>query len=93
MRFGETIFVDERELSPADGIWDVEVKQLEYFRKFVKYQFGMLPNELISHCLIFLETKDFVKFGQVAKRMRRITYNMSCLCQIAPCVHTRGDFT
>ena len=96
VRLGETICVDERELSPADGIWDVEAKQLEYFRKFEKCQFGMLPNVIISHCLTFLEKRDFVKFGQVAKRMRFITCNMSntsCLCQISPCVHTRGDFT
>ena len=55
VRLGETIWVDERELSPADGIWDVEAKQLENFRKFEKCQFGMLPNEIISHCLTFLE--------------------------------------
>ena len=99
VRLWETFWVDERELSPADGIWDVEAKQLEYFRKFEKCQFGMLPNEIISHCLTFLERRDFVKFGQVAKRMRFITRDMSCqnppscLCQISPCVHTRGDFT
>ena len=88
--FGEPVCVDERELSPADGIWDVETEKLEYFRKFAKCQFGMLPNELISHCLTFLERRNFVKFGQVSKRMRFITCNMSCICQISPCVHARG---
>ena len=93
VRFGQKICADERKLSPADGIRDVEAKQLEYFRKFEKCQFWMLPNEIISHCLTFLERRDFIKFGQVDKRMRFLTYDMSCLCQISPCVHTRGDFT
>ena len=30
VKFGESICVDERELLLADGIWDVEAKQLEY---------------------------------------------------------------
>ena len=49
LRFGESICVDERELSPADGIWDVKVKQLGYFEKSKKCQFGILPNEIIKH--------------------------------------------
>ena len=39
VKFGESICVDERELLLADGIWDVEAKQLEYFKKFGKYGF------------------------------------------------------
>ena len=31
--FNGLICADERELLPADGIWDVEVKQLEYFNR------------------------------------------------------------
>ena len=93
VRLGQTICVDERKLSPTDGIWDVEAKQLEYFRKFEKCQFRMLPNEIISRCLTFLERRDLVKFGQVAKRMRFMTLDMPCLCQISPCVHTIGYFT
>ena len=96
VRLGETICVDERKLSPADGIWNVEAKQFEYFRKSEKCQFDMLPNEIITRCSSFLERRDLIKFGQVAKRMRFITCNMSntsCQCQISPCVHTKGDFT
>ena len=33
VRIGEIITADERELSPADGIWDVEAKQLEFYKK------------------------------------------------------------
>ena len=73
LRFGESICVDERELSPADGIWDVEVKQLGYFEKFAKCQFRTMPNEIISHTLSFLERRDVVTFGQVDKRMRFFT--------------------
>ena len=73
LRFGVSICVDERELSPADGIWDVEAKQLGYFEKFEKCQFEALPDEIISHSLTFLERRDVVTFGQVAKRMRKIT--------------------
>ena len=36
VRFGESICVDERDLLPADGIWDVAAKQLEYFKKPAK---------------------------------------------------------
>ena len=36
VRFGEMITADERELSTADGIWDVEAKQLEYCKKLEK---------------------------------------------------------
>ena len=39
VRFGESFCVDERELLLADGIWDVEAKQLEYLKKFGKYGF------------------------------------------------------
>ena len=46
--FGESICVDERELLPADGIWDVEAKQLEYFKKFGECQFKELPDEIIT---------------------------------------------
>ena len=31
LRFGEIITADERKLLPADGIWDVETEQLEFF--------------------------------------------------------------
>ena len=73
LRFGESICVDERELSPADGIWDVEVKQLGYFEKLAKCQFRTMPNEIITHTLSFLERRDVVTFGQVDKRMRFFT--------------------
>ena len=86
---GESICVDARELSPADGIWDVEVKQLGYFEKFAKCQFGTLPNEIISHMLTFLERRDLVTFGQVAKRMRFFTQSEICQrfgCNCKPAV-------
>ena len=31
VRIGEIITADERKLLPADGIWDVETEQLEFF--------------------------------------------------------------
>ena len=47
VRFGESICVDERELLPADGIWDVPAKQLEYFKKSAKCPFIELPDEIL----------------------------------------------
>jgi hypothetical protein len=35
VKFGESICVDERELLLADGIWDVEAKQLEIWKMWV----------------------------------------------------------
>ena len=49
--FGESICVDERELLLADGIWDVEAKQIEYFKKFGECQFKELPDEIITSVL------------------------------------------
>ena len=46
--FGESICVDERELLLADGIWDVEAKRLEYFKKFGECQFKELPDEIMT---------------------------------------------
>ena len=47
VRFGESICVDERELLPADGIWDVAAKQLEYFKKSAKCPFhDECPDEI-----------------------------------------------
>ena len=45
VRIGEIITADERELSPADGIWDVEAKQLEFYKKDEKNQFQDLPKD------------------------------------------------
>ena len=45
VRIGEIITADERELSPADGIWDVEAKQLEFFKRDEKNQFQDLPKD------------------------------------------------
>ena len=73
VRFGESICVDERELLLADGIWDVEAKQLEYFKKFGRCGFKRLPNEMILHLIDPLERRDLLNFGQVSKRMRAIT--------------------
>ena len=39
LRFYEPICADERKLLPADGIWDVESKQFEYFKKCAERQF------------------------------------------------------
>ena len=72
VRFGEIGSADERELSAADGIWDVEAKQHEYFKTFTKWNFHNLPDEIIFHVTYFLEEKDLVNFGQVSKRMRTI---------------------
>ena len=47
-RFDELICVDERELLLADGIWDVEAKQLDNFKKFGECQFKELPDEIIT---------------------------------------------
>jgi hypothetical protein len=46
VKFGEIITADERKLSSADGIWDVEVKQLQYFRKLenVKFKSGQIES-------------------------------------------------
>ena len=46
VEFGELICLDERELLLADGIWDVEAKQLEYFKKGER-RFKELPDEII----------------------------------------------
>ena len=73
VRFCKSICADERELLPADGIWDVEAKQHEYFKTFTKWNFHNLPDEIIFHVTYFLEEKDLVNFGQVSKRMRAIT--------------------
>ena len=73
MRFGESICVDERELLLADGIWDVEAKQLEYFKKFGECQLKVLPDEIIFHLIDTLGIEDLLNFGQVSKRMRAIT--------------------
>ena len=69
MRFGE-ICADERELLPADGIWDVEAKQLKYFKKFSNHQLEELPDEIMYHLIGFLELKDHVRLSKVSKRMR-----------------------
>ena len=45
VRFGEIGSADERELSAADGIWDVEAKQLEYCKKKEQSQFQDLPKD------------------------------------------------
>ena len=44
VRFDESICADERKLLPADGIWDVEVKQLKYFETFAQWKFQDLVN-------------------------------------------------
>ena len=72
VRFGESICVVERELLPADGIWDVEAKQIEYFKKFAKFQFEKLPIRAMLRIANFLERKDLVKVGQVSKKMKCI---------------------
>ena len=75
VRFGESICVVERELLPADGIWDVEAKQIEYFKKFAKFQFEKLPIKAMLRIANFLERKDLVKVGQVSKKMKCIIQN------------------
>ena len=72
VRFGELVSADERKLLPADGIWDVEAKQLKYFKKFSKHQFEELPDEIMFHLIDFLEIKNLIKLSQVSKRMRHI---------------------
>ena len=69
MRFGE-ISADERELLPADGIWDVEAKQLKYFKKISNRQLEELPDKIMYHLISFLELKDHVRLSKVSKRMR-----------------------
>ena len=73
VRFGESICVDERELLHADGIWDIEAKQIEYFKKFGKCGFNELPNETILHLIDPLEIKDLLNFGQASRRMKALT--------------------
>ena len=76
--FGETISADERKLSPADGIWDIEAKQLDAsfwlgtakLAPLSSCQYIDLPFEFIIDMCRFLEIKDLVKFGQVSKQMR-----------------------
>ena len=75
VRFGESICVVERKLLPADGIWDVEAKQIEYFKKFAKFQFEKLPIKAMLRIANFLERKDLVKVGQVSKKMKCIIQN------------------
>ena len=69
VKFGE-ICADERELLPADGIWDVEAKQLQYFKKFSNRQFEELPEEIMFHLISFFELEDLVRLSAVSKRMR-----------------------
>ena len=45
VRFGEIGSADERELSAADGIWDVKAKRHEYCKKREKSQFQDLPSD------------------------------------------------
>ena len=75
VRFGASICVVERELSPAYGIWDVEAKQIEYFKKFAKFQFEKLPIKAMLRIANFLERKDLAKVGQVSKKMKCIIQN------------------
>ena len=69
VKFGE-ICADERELLPADGIWDVEAEQLQYFKKFSNHQFEELPEEIMFYLIGFFELKDLVRLSAVSKRMR-----------------------
>ena len=48
VRFGAPICADERKLLPADGIWDVEGKQFEYFKKRAECQFEELLDQLLD---------------------------------------------
>ena len=75
VRLDESICVVERELLPADGIWDVEAKQIEYFKKFAKFQFEKLPIKAMLRIATFLERKDLLKVGQVSKKMKCIIQN------------------
>ena len=72
VRFHESICADERNLLPADGIWDVEAKQLKYFETFGQWKFHDLPDKTVFRVTYFLEEKDLVNFGQLSKRMRSI---------------------
>ena len=72
VRFEGLICADERDLLPANGIWDVKAKQLEYFKKISEYQFHEMPDKIMYHVTYFLEIRDLAKFGQVSKRMRAI---------------------
>ena len=45
LRFYKPICADERKLLPADGIWDVEAKQFEYFKKCAESQFEEFLNQ------------------------------------------------
>jgi hypothetical protein len=72
VRFDESICADERKLLPADGIWDVEAKQLKYFELFAQRNFHDLPDKTVFRVTYFLEEKDLENFGQVSKRMRAI---------------------
>ena len=76
--FGASICADERELLPAEGIWDIEAKQLDasFWLGTAKlapsspcqYQFQDLPFEFTFIMCRFLEIKDLAKFGQVSKK-------------------------
>ena len=86
VRFGETISADERKLSPANGIWDIEAKQLDAsfwlgtakLAPLSPYQYQDLPDHITFYMCGFLEIKDLVKFGQVSKQMRAITREEIC---------------
>ena len=81
VRFDGLICADERDLLPADGIWDVEAKQLEYFKKMSECQFHEMPDKIMYHVTYFLEIRDLAKFGQVSKRMRAITQDRIESCR------------
>jgi hypothetical protein len=79
VKFGETISVDERKLSPTDGIWDIEAKQLDasfwlgtakFAPSLSPYEYQDLPYEFTFDMCRFLQIKDLAKFGQVSKKMR-----------------------
>ena len=79
VKFGETISADERKLSPADGIWDIEAKQLDasfwlgtakFAPSLSPYEYQDLPYEFTFDMCRFLQIKDLAKFGQVSKKMR-----------------------
>ena len=79
VKFGETVSADERKLSPVDGIWDIEAKQLDASfwlgtvklpPSFYPYEYQDLPNEFTFNMFHFLEIRDLAKFGQVSKKMR-----------------------
>ena len=80
VKFGASICADERELLPAEGIWDIKAKQLDASfwlgtaklapSSSYQYQFQDLPFEFTFIMCRFLEIKDLAKFGQVSKKMR-----------------------